>query len=569
MKPPEIDPRPSGGQTDAPQEPAKAAPPEDEARGGLASEGDSSATPSRVDAPTAKPATAQATLANTPKDKAHKGLLNEGDLPAASHRGTDEATQSGCKACKASPAPASTPPAPPHANTKAAPPKGKAHASTPTAKPAAAQAAPAKTSPDHAARPLPSTASATPDAAKKPPPPVPDRVDIGVLHGFRALFVLFVCNFHIWQQGWLGQYATVFGVALDFDFWTRASYVFVDGMILMSGFLLYLPHARRAVYQTPVPTLGRFYVDRVARIVPSYLFSVLVMLVFVALPQGAYRDGAAMRFDILTHLTFTFTFFRETYVYTPLNVVLWTVAIELQFYLIFPLLARAMRKSPAITLSLMGAAGIAFRTMLAGQATDLTMLLNQMPAFLDVYALGMLGAILYVRLDRRLAALPRGNRQKLMVRTAAVALFALGIYALQLILQAQSTNGLLGHDQLRLSQWALRLPLAVTLLFTVLSAAFMPRLLQKPLDNRLMRFLATISFNLYIWHQALSVLIARGLYPASLHSDPMLQQSFTLLCYTLSIVVAMAATYGVEQPAARLIKTRYGKYAARKGENRP
>jgi peptidoglycan/LPS O-acetylase OafA/YrhL len=93
--------------------------------------------------------------------------------------------------------------------------------------------------------------------------------------------------------------------------------------------------------------------------------------------------------------------------------------------------------------------------------------------------------------------------------------------------------------------------------------------LQKPLDNRLMRFLATISFNLYIWHQALSVLIARGLYPASLHSDPMLQQSFTLLCFSLSIVVAMAATYGVEQPAARAIKALYGKFAARKGESRP
>ena len=410
----------------------------------------------------------------------------------------------------------------------------------------------------------PHNATETP-AADAPPPA---KIDIGVLHGFRALFVLFVCNFHIWQQGWLGQYATVFGLRLDFDFWTRASYMFVDGMILMSGFLLYLPHARRAVLATPVPTAGRFYADRVARIVPSYLLSVLVMLLCVALPQGSYRDGAAMRLDIFTHLTFTFTFFRETYVYTPLNVVLWTVAVEMQFYLVFPLLARAMRKAPAVTLCLMGAAGIAFRTVLAAKVSDLTVLLNQLPAFLDVYALGMLGAIVYVRLDARLSAAPRGSRLQPAVRIAAVVLFALAAYALQLILRAQSTNGLPGHDQLRLSQWALRLPLAVTLLTLILSAAFLPRLLQKPLDNRLMRFLATISFNLYIWHQALSVLIARGLYPASLHSDPMLQQSFTLLCYALSIVVAMAATYGVEQPAARAIKALYGKLITRKGDNR-
>jgi peptidoglycan/LPS O-acetylase OafA/YrhL len=397
----------------------------------------------------------------------------------------------------------------------------------------------------------------------------PDKVDIGVLHGLRALFVLFVCNFHIWQQGWLGQYATVLGVRLDFDFWTRASYVFVDGMILMSGFLLYLPHARRAVYQTPVPATGRFYVSRITRIVPSYLASVLIMLFCVALPKGSYRDGAAMGLDIVTHLTFTFTFFRETYVYTPLNVVLWTVAIEMQFYLIFPLLARAMRKAPAVTLCLMGAAGIVFRVVLAASVPDLMVLINQLPAFLDVYALGMLGAIVYVRLDRRLAAAKRGEPLRLWVRAGAVLLFAAGVYALQLILRIQSTNGLISHEQLRLSQWATRLPLAGTFLVLILSAAFLPRVLQKPLDNRLMRFLATISFNLYIWHQALSVLISRGLYPQTLHSDLMLQQSFTLLCYSLSIVVAMAATWGVEKPAACALERLYQKHIAHKGADKP
>ncbi len=406
-------------------------------------------------------------------------------------------------------------------------------------------------------------AKATPKAEKPA-----DRVEIGVLYGFRALFVLFVCNFHIWQQGWLGQYVTVFGRTLDLDFWTRASYVFVDGMMLMSGFLLYLPHARRAVHHTPVPTTGRFYYSRFARIVPSYLFSVLVMLFCVALPLGAYRDDAARNFDILTHLTFTFTFFRETFVFTPLNVVLWTVAIEMQFYLIFPLLVRAMRKAPTVTLCVMGAAGILFRTVLAATVPDLTVLLNQMPSFLDVYALGMLGAIVFVRLDRRLAAAPKRDALRVAVKLAAVALFALAVYALQAILHVQASNGLLGAGQLRLSQWAVRLPLAVTFLALMLAAMFMPRSLQKLLDNRLMRFLAVISFNLYIWHQALSVLVARGLYPATLHSDTQLQQSFTLLCYCLSIVAAMIATYGVEQPAARAMERLYQKHIALKGAKR-
>ena len=85
------------------------------------------------------------------------------------------------------------------------------------------------------------------------------RLEIGVLYGFRTLMVLFVVNYHFWQQSWLGQYFRWFGHTVSFDFWTRSSYVFVDGMILLSGFLLYLPFARSRVEHTPVPGTKDFF----------------------------------------------------------------------------------------------------------------------------------------------------------------------------------------------------------------------------------------------------------------------------------------------------------------------
>ncbi|MCE5342084.1 MAG: acyltransferase [Eubacteriales bacterium] len=375
-----------------------------------------------------------------------------------------------------------------------------------------------------------------------------DKLSIGVLYGFRALMVLFVCNFHIWQLGWLGQYPMVFGTRLDLDFWTRSAYVFVDGMMLLSGFLLYLPYARQAVHGTPVPSAKLFYFNRVRRIVPSYLFSVLIALFFFALPGGAYRDAAARNADILTHLTFTFNFFPDTYLYTPLNGVLWTVAVEMQFYLLFPWLARAARKKPAYALAAMAVAGILFRFVMAKSVGDLSLWVNQLPAFLDVYALGMLGAIAYVRLRKGMDTAPKATAR--IVAAVSVVLFAAGCWALTSLMHLQTDNGMLGHEQLRLSQWEIRLPLAATLLLLMLSAAFLPRLLQKLLDNRLMRFLSTISFNLYVWHQFLSARLV-GLFPTTLHNDLQLQQAFTLLCFALSILAAMAATYGIEQPAAR------------------
>ena len=172
----------------------------------------------------------------------------------------------------------------------------------------------------------------------------PRKLEIGVLYGFRALMVLAVVNYHIWQQSWLSQRVSLLGLSTDFDFFTRSSYLFVDGMILLSGFLLYLPYARQTLEGTPVPKTGRFYLNRLLRIVPSYLAAVLLALVCFALPQGAYVTSGAMAKDVAAHLTFTFLFWPETYLYTPLNAALWTIAVEMQFYLLFPFLARAAQK---------------------------------------------------------------------------------------------------------------------------------------------------------------------------------------------------------------------------------
>lgn len=329
------------------------------------------------------------------------------------------------------------------------------------------------------------------------------RLEIGVLYGFRALMVLLVANYHIWQQSWLPQRFTLFGQSYSFDFLTRSSYLFVDGMMLLSGFLLYLPYARQTVEGTPAPGPGRFYWKRALRIIPSYLAAVLLALCLFALPQGAYPSRGALVWDVLAHLTFTFPFWPQTYLYTPLNGALWTIAVEMQFYLLFPLLARAAQKRPALTLSLMAAAGWAYRFCVYRFAADTSLLINQLPSFLDVYALGMLGALGYCRAQAPAAGL--GPRARRALQWACAAAFAVGCVCVCQLLGAQSAASAQGHAALRLSQLIIRFPLAAALLLMMLAASQMPRALQKLLDNRLMRFLSVISMNLYIWHQILAV----------------------------------------------------------------
>ena len=363
--------------------------------------------------------------------------------------------------------------------------------------------------------------------------------------------VLFVLNYHLWQQSWISQHAVVFGRYISFDFWTRSSYVFVDGMILLSGFLLYLPHARRKLEGTPVPSVGRFYFNRAARILPSYLFAVLAALFFIAIPQGLYYSDGAMLHDLFAHLSFTFLFWPQTYISTPLNVALWTIAVEMQFYLLFPLIAKAMRRKPALVAGGMMLLGWAYRFCVARFASDTNILINQMPAFLDVYALGMLGAIGYCHLRRWLQAAQRTER--IIITLASVVIFCVGACALRDLLQLQSTASIDGFEALRLSQMRIRLPLALALGGMMFSAAFWPRILQKLLDNRLMRFLSAISMNLYIWHQVLAVEMRKAWFPDTdlLHTDKNLQSAYMLLCICVAVLAAMAVTYGIEQPVSK------------------
>ena len=74
---------------------------------------------------------------------------------------------------------------------------------------------------------------------------------IGILDGIRAYSILIVAGFHLWQQSWLQnlfpsnllQFMGVRNFSLN---WVpRTGYMFVDVMLLLSGFCLFLPYARQ------------------------------------------------------------------------------------------------------------------------------------------------------------------------------------------------------------------------------------------------------------------------------------------------------------------------------------
>ena len=386
------------------------------------------------------------------------------------------------------------------------------------------------------------------------------KMTIGVLYGFRALMILLVCHFHIWQQSWLSQVYSLFGLQIDLDFLARAGYMMVDGMLLLSGFLLFLPYAREKAEGIPAPGLKQFYTNRAARILPSYLVAIAVPFFLIALPQHRYYNASIMLKDVLTHLTFLFNFSRDTGLHTPLNAALWTVAVEVQFYLIFPVLARMAQEKPAATFGIMGFFGVGFRLLVCAVVSDSSILVNQMTAFLDIYALGMFGAMLYLNLlekqqeTERMAKgkMKEGKKAFPLMPCLATLFFLLSLWGIGALMKVQA--GALGHEQIRVSQMVLRLPLGMLILCAMLSACFMWRPLQKVLDNRVMRFLAAISFHLYIWHQLISVELRNLFFSENLHGNRPQQIFYSLLCLGVSILAAVAGTYWIEKPGAKLVR---------------
>lgn len=389
---------------------------------------------------------------------------------------------------------------------------------------------------------------------------------VSVLDGVRAAAILIVAWFHVWQQSWLIPAWDTPGLAflgvarINLDAVPRTGYLFVDLMLLISAFCLFLPHARAMLLGEPVPDTRLFYKKRLIRILPPYLLCVFVIFFGYALPSGAYPSAAAMGRDLLATLTFTQTFAVDTYIGTHINVVLWTVAIEMQFYLLFPLLAKAFRRRPlAAYLAMVAVSELYLRCYALPNPDGLRMTLNQLIAFFGVFANGMAGAYLYVLLGRASLRLTLPWQR----RTLSAGSTLLAVLSAALIAVFQNSAACANPVQVFQAEY--RFLLSAVFLLSILSLSFSCRALQWVFSNRIMRFLAAISYNLYIWHQWLAVRLKDWRIPywegdtlPNMAGNRVWQWEYTLLVFALSIGLAALITYAFERPVSRRLLARFG-----------
>ncbi len=221
------------------------------------------------------------------------------------------------------------------------------------------------------------------------------------------------------------------------------------------------------------------------------------------------------------------------------NSVFWTMAVEVQFYAILPLLglfvytlSRIIRPLPAAVVLVLGLVGTSIglgelgRVTAASHNSALNLILfadTGLPFWLQVFAGGIACSILYTYLAHFL--LPRLG-DLLVTRAAATILVVLGVsgcLALAFLPQGRA-----------LTVKNLLFGLCYTAL--LLGVLLGPRALRRAFEWRPLRFVGLISYSLYIWH----TIVLAALLPLQLDVATLPMQVIVGVVTGLPICLAVA-----------------------------
>jgi peptidoglycan/LPS O-acetylase OafA/YrhL len=255
----------------------------------------------------------------------------------------------------------------------------------------------------------------------------------------------------------------------------------------LSGFLLWRGHAAaaRGLRRVPPPT-GHYLRSRIVRIMPGYLVAVVVILTLLP--------------DAKADLTVWLANLSLTQIYVPLTLTagltqMWSLSVEVAFYLALPILALLARRLPvraripviaAVAVASLGWALIPFDAPYGVNPH------NWPPAFFAWFAAGMLLAELTVTeigWPHRLA-----RRRVLMAMVAGVAF----------LVAASPLAGPEGLTPGTVSQFIVKTAMGAV----VAAALIAPLVLDRPdtphrmLGNTTMVTLGRWSYGLFIWHLA-------------------------------------------------------------------
>lgn len=190
----------------------------------------------------------------------------------------------------------------------------------------------------------------------------------------RVIAIAMVTAFHLWR--FFGNFKLQFG-NIDIAQIAAKGMYGVDLFFVVSGFAMMLTWN-----STGAKNLS-FWKARFWRLYPAYAVAMVVWIVLVRSGVAPKSSGVL---DVVAHSAFAHTLFPSTFY--SISGVFWSLAIEVHFYLLFPLIVRMSRP---IRLAL-AAYSVAYAFFVEGFLTDdayKTVLTLNLPTFLCLFVLGM------------------------------------------------------------------------------------------------------------------------------------------------------------------------------------
>lgn len=325
------------------------------------------------------------------------------------------------------------------------------------------------------------------------------------LNSLRGLACLAVLFFHgLWWyipetaggvEGWLRSA-------------TQGGYRGVNLFFVLSGLLItniLLKSRNRPDY------FGTFYKRRALRILPAY-YMILILLAMYGVSHGflglslIYMSNMAPLLGV--HMS-----------YGPL----WSLAVEEQFYLLWPLFVRRFSTRTLVVLTL----GVIANSVILGLQLHTSSPLATMPIWYAAHGLAC-GALLAILLRSRFG----GRRNVLGIAVALTVLGALAIAAPGMRWPATvMTAQAFGWD----------LIFAATLLFALLGGSSSYESLLRP---RILQFFGDISYGLYLIHVLVFMVYRRIVEPGS-GLRPILLEF--VVCATVAVGLATLSRFTVEE----------------------
>lgn len=375
------------------------------------------------------------------------------------------------------------------------------------------------------------------------------------LDGLRAMAALSVFGVHFNQMIGLDTVIWPF----ELKRWLANGNTGVALFFVLSGFLLSLPFWKHALAGGSKVDIKDYFVRRLARILPAYYLCLSGLVLIMAA-----RGNAPSFNNILSHLVFLHNINDGQIL--EINSPFWTLAVEMQFYFLLPLIMLALRPL-SFGKALITATVLAIGTYVANYALiSLLLERNQWPikatviwpfslyisgpnsfvltystlAHLSYFLIGLATAALFVR--HRTAIRHRSYLADAVFFLCATGIFLILSTPLDDLLQAPT-----GHYN-----WPIVPILLAAMIFVVPRA----QLARAILESRLVRWLGAISYGIYIYHYP----IQKTLFRAFEHSSLPPADNwwlFALSSLVLTAILAAMSHYVFERPAMRWARRHY------------